>query len=107
VAIAYYVDDDIGMKPTLAGLHRLGIEVDPCDAFGMRGAEDGQHLAFAHAIGRTLVTANRRDFARIHGEWMASGETHSGIILADQRTSIGIRFGVSRGSTRNAQPTSS
>jgi hypothetical protein len=47
------------------------------------------HLAFAHSIGRVLVTANRRDFDRIHREWMASGNPHSGIVLVEQRTSIG------------------
>lgn len=89
MAVAFYVDDDIGMKPTIVGLRRLGIEIDHCDAFGMRGAGDEAHLAFAHSIRRVLISANRRDFARLHRDWIDANQSHSGIVLVEQRTSIG------------------
>jgi hypothetical protein len=85
------------MKPTIAGLRRLGIEIEPCDAFGMRGAADEAHLEFATGIGRVLVSANMRDFDRLHRKWMAAERAHAGIVLVRQRTAIGDQIrGLSR-----------
>ena len=56
----------------------------------MTGRTDEQHLAFAADHSMVLFSANVRDFARIHLEWLASGRHHSGIALCPSHTwSIG------------------
>jgi hypothetical protein len=50
---------------------------------------DEVHLQFATKSGRVLYTFNQADFPRIHGEWLAAGHSHAGIVVAQQRHSIG------------------
>ena len=88
MAIRYYMDDDIAMKPNIAGLRRLEVVVERYDA-GLRGALDTVHLAFAADASMTLVTANHGDFMRLHGEWSSAGRRHGGIVIVDQAISIG------------------
>ncbi len=45
----------------------------------MSEADDVQHLEYATAQGRTLITADK-DFIRIHAEWQAANKHHAGII---------------------------
>lgn len=60
----------------------------------MRGESDGAHLEFAAAHELMLVSCNRRDFQRLHLEWIAAGRTHSGIMIVNQRLSRGERIRV-------------
>lgn len=51
---------------------------------------DEEHLKLAAEQGRVLYTFNVGDFYRIHQEYLASGKSHAGIILArQQRYSVG------------------
>jgi hypothetical protein len=83
------MDDDIAMKPTIAGLRRLEVVVERSDDSGLRGALDTVHPAFAADASMTLVTANHGDFMRLHGEWSSAGRRHGGIVIVDQAISIG------------------
>jgi hypothetical protein len=49
-------------------------------------ATDEQQLSRASSLGRPIVTANLKDFARMNDEWSRFGRTHSGIIIWFQRT---------------------
>ena len=52
--------------------------------------EDRAHLMFAAAQSRVLYTFNARDFYRLHTQFVAEGESHSGLILVrQQQFSIG------------------
>ncbi len=53
-----------------------------------RRTDDELLLAAATGEGRLLLTDDT-DFLRIHSSWMASGNTHSGIILWPQDRPIG------------------
>ena len=52
--------------------------------------EDREHLEYATAHGRVLLTFNRGDFARLHAEFAARGDIHGGIVVVvQQRHGIG------------------
>jgi hypothetical protein len=50
---------------------------------GMIGSDDIHQLIFASENKRSLVSYNKRDFARLHYQWMSKQKTHQGIILSD------------------------
>jgi hypothetical protein len=52
---------------------------------GRRGSTDHGQLTWAALEGRTLVTFNVSDFARLHREWMTFGRHHAGIVVSSQR----------------------
>lgn len=47
---------------------------------------DDQILAYATAEGRTLVTANIKDFVPLDGRYRAAGQNHAGLILVSTKT---------------------
>ena len=57
---------------------------------GMKAHDDASQFALATAQGRAPVSANARDFARLHSEWLERGRSHFGIpIIPQQRYSTG------------------
>jgi len=50
---------------------------------------DSDHLAFAAVEGRVLCSFNVSDFWMLHGEYLADGRLHAGVILMPQQ-----RYGV-------------
>ena len=85
----FYMDDDIAMKPTIAALRTRGVEIAASDAFGMRGRADESHLAFCDLHYESRGDRQPTDFGRLHNRWLTAGRTHAGIVIVDQRTSIG------------------
>jgi len=72
-----YADEDFPLD-VVKELRQLGHDVvttPDANRAGQRIPDDEQ-LSFAQADGRAVVTLNRRDFVRIHGE----RPSHSGII---------------------------
>jgi hypothetical protein len=61
---------------------------------GMARCSDEGQLDFAVRHGRVLYSFNVADFCRIHGEWLAQGKPHAGILLAHQhqRYSVGTQL---------------
>ena len=56
----------------------------------MSARDDESQLILADAQSRILVSANARDFASLHREWLERGRSHSGIlIIPQQRYSTG------------------
>lgn len=47
--------------------------------------EDRAHLMFATSERRVLYTFNIRDFYSLHSQFLAAGESHCGVILAQQQ----------------------
>ena len=86
-----YFDDDVGNNAIMRELRGRGFDVTSSAEVGMRGRPDADHLRFAADAGRVMVSGNRGDFARLHGQWVARGEHHSGIILIEQRMAVGSR----------------
>ena len=61
-----------------------------CETAGMGGASDLAQFEFATAHGYVLYTANVKDFAVLHQQYMSEGRTHAGMIMqARRRLSVG------------------
>lgn len=74
------------MRRSLAvELRRLGLDVSTAYEAGRAGRDDESQLELAAEQGRTLVTSNRADFARLHARWMRAGRSHAGIVHVPQQ----------------------
>jgi hypothetical protein len=80
--IRFYTDEHVG-HAVAAALGRRGVDAVTVVEAGMRTAEDLEHLAWARAEGRVLVTLDA-DFLRLH----ATGEEHAGIVYGPQGTPL-------------------
>ncbi|MEW5989167.1 MAG: DUF5615 family PIN-like protein [Chloroflexota bacterium] len=79
-----YLDEDVSvLLATL--LQARGFDAVTVRDEGMLGYSDPQQLAHAVSIGRCIVTHNRNDFERLHGEYLAAELKHAGIIVAGRR----------------------
>src|ERR1022692_1941995 len=66
-------------------LRARGFDVLTSFDAGMNGQSDDSQLGFAASHGRLLLTANARDFAQLHRDWLNQGRRHSGIMLVPQQ----------------------
>ena len=66
-------------------LRARGFDVLTSFEAGMNAQTDDAQLSFAASQGRLLLTANARDFARLHRDWLCQGRPHSGIMLIPQQ----------------------
>jgi Domain of unknown function (DUF5615) len=90
MTIRLYFDEDTSDTDLLKALQMRGVDAVAAVPSGMGGRLDPDQLRWATGQNRVLYSFNRRDFCRIHSEWMQAGHTHSGIILAvQQRYSVG------------------
>lgn len=74
-----YADEDFAF-PVVKELRLLGHDVLTVQEDGRAGAADFQVLARAHALGRAVLTHNRRHYERLDRQ----GHDHSGIIAVKQ-----------------------
>jgi hypothetical protein len=74
-----YADEDFAF-PIVAILRQLGHDILTAQEDGRRRTPDSVILARAHALGRAVLTHNRRHYERLH--WQ--GANHSGILSAKQ-----------------------
>ena len=72
-----YADEDFPF-PVVEELRRLGHDVTTAQEDGRTSWPDPDILARATALGRAVLTYNRRHFERIHRQ----GVSHSGILSA-------------------------
>jgi hypothetical protein len=89
-SIVVYHDEDRLDSGLVAAFRRNGIDLVTAFESGMAGRTDEEHLVFAAGRSMVLYSANVRDFARLHFEWIDSGRTHAGIVLCpSHKWSIG------------------
>ena len=74
--------DSIARQLRSQGHDALSVVADTA----MTALPDDQILAYATAEGRTLVTANVKDFVPLDGRYRASGQSHAGLILVSTKT---------------------
>src|SRR5438477_12037936 len=74
-----YADEDFSL-PVVVEMRRLGHDVLTVQEDGRTSAPDPDVLARAHALGRAVLTYNRKHFERLHRQ----GAAHSGILSASQ-----------------------
>lgn len=89
MSLTFYFDDNMGSRAVVAALVTAGIPVVTADSSGNRSKSDADHLAFAAERGLTLVSADRGDFSALHWQWISSGMSHSGIVIAPDRMPVG------------------
>jgi hypothetical protein len=70
-----YADEDFAY-PVVVILRGSGHDVVTAQEDGRAGINDADVLARAHALGRIVLTFNRRHFERLHRQ----GHAHSGIV---------------------------
>jgi hypothetical protein len=74
-----YADEDFPL-PAVEELRRLGHDVLTAQEDGRQATPDPDVLARAHALGRAMLTHNRRHYELLHRQ----GTPHSGILSATQ-----------------------
>jgi predicted nuclease of predicted toxin-antitoxin system len=74
-----YADEDFPL-PAVEVLRQLGHDVVTAQEDGRTATPDPDVLARAHALGRAILTHNRRHYERLHRQ----GADHSGILSATQ-----------------------
>jgi hypothetical protein len=72
-----YADEDFSF-PVVEELRRMGHDVLTAQEGGRTSTPDPDILDRAHALGRAVLTYNRRHFERLHRQ----GAAHSGILSA-------------------------
>lgn len=86
-------DEDLIHHDLLVALKIHRVDVLTVADVGRLGDDDESILRCAADHGRLLVSANIRDFHRIHTEWVRSGKSHWGILVIPQRHfSVGERL---------------
>ena len=80
-----YLDEHIQFA-LMEALKARGVDALTTQEAGNVGLADTNQLIFAAQSGRILFSYNKRDFAKLHYEWMVHKRSHHGIILSDQLT---------------------
>ncbi|MFN0093936.1 MAG: DUF5615 family PIN-like protein [Dehalococcoidia bacterium] len=83
--IALYLDEDIQSRAIAGALATLGFDILTTADAGRNGEADHSQLEFAALLGRAILTANVKDFARLHTATVRAGRTHAGILLVTHR----------------------
>jgi hypothetical protein len=85
LGVKVYLDENINLHLASA-LNQRGYDATHALIEGNRKVADQQHLRFATAQGRAVVTHNFADYARLHVEFAQRNERHEGIILIPDRS---------------------
>ncbi len=80
-----YLDEDIMRGSLVQALRSQGIELVTALEADMVKEVDEAHLRYATSQGLALYSFNIKDYAVLHADWLAQGQEHAGLILADQR----------------------
>jgi hypothetical protein len=83
--VKFYFDEDSAQHRLIAALRSRAIDVVTSLEAGMNARDDESHLTLAASQGRILVSANVRDFASLHREWLEQNRSHSGILIVPQQ----------------------
>ena len=81
--IRIYTDEDVGIVVAKA-LKLRGFHASTTVDHNKLGNPDLDQLRYAGSIKAVTLTHNVQDYPRIHGEFIAQGESHAGIIVAKQ-----------------------
>ena len=91
MAFALFFDEDLMVHSVIVALRRNGVDCMTVAEADRRGMSDESHLEFAATTHRTVVTANRGDFARLHSQYLRASRDHAGIVvLTDKDTPVGV-----------------
>jgi predicted nuclease of predicted toxin-antitoxin system len=87
LSLLIYLDHNV--DPLLArDARRAGYDAIAAVEVGNAGLKDDEHLAWATAHGRCLLTHDYDDFPLLARDWFHAGRDHAGIILCRQPPDI-------------------
>ena len=90
MTVRIYLDEDSSDTDLLKAPRLRAVDVVSTAEAGMLEQSDEEQLVWAVESHRVVYSSNRRDFYKIHSDWMRGGRNHFGIILGhQQRYSIG------------------
>jgi hypothetical protein len=76
-----YCDENVQDRVLLQLLRRSEVNCLTSNEADKGAASDQEQLAFATRSSRTILTFDRVDYQRLHGDWMRAGRSHQGIII--------------------------
>ena len=82
--IRLYLDEDTISRVLIGALRSRSIDVLTAREADLVQIPDEHHLEYATSLNRTVFTFNVRDFARLHTEYLSTGQHHAGIIVSAQ-----------------------
>ena len=83
--LSLYLDENTRSFGLYTALQNKGVDVTTVLEAGLMGRSDEEQLEWATTQGRAVCSFNRRDFFRLHTEYLTQGRTHAGIILSQQQ----------------------
>jgi Domain of unknown function (DUF5615) len=88
--IHLYLDEDTVEKSLIAAFRSADLDVVTVTDVNRQSYSDEEQLIWATEQGRVIYSYNRRDFCRLHSEFLRVERNHAGIILLQQqRYSVG------------------
>ena len=88
--IRLYIDEDSFDKSLVAAFRSADFDVTTVADANKQSYSDEDQLAWAAEQERVIYSYNRRDFCRLHNEFLSAERNHAGIIvLRQQRYSVG------------------
>jgi predicted nuclease of predicted toxin-antitoxin system len=81
VAFPVYLDENAQASVLVQLLREAAVDCQTANEARLNGADDSDVLAHATSNGRTVITHDREDFQRLHGQWMGTGRDHTGIVV--------------------------
>ena len=87
--IRLYIDEDSFGKSLVAAFRNADLDVITVADINKQSCSDEDQLVWAAEQGRAIYSYNRRDFCRLHSEFLSTQRNHAGIIvLRQQRYSV-------------------
>lgn len=88
--IRFYIDEDSVEKSLIAAFRKAGLDVVTVTDVNRQSYSDEDQLIWATEQERVIYSYNRRDFCRLHSEFLGVERNHAGIVLLQQqRYSVG------------------
>jgi hypothetical protein len=82
-----YADEDIDAR-VVGALRKRGFDIVTASEAGLLGRSDDEHMGYAAASGRVVLTCNRRHFRRLHVQLRRAGQLHPGVALLPKSPSV-------------------
>lgn len=90
LSLSLYFDHNFDERIGLA-VRRASYDIVIAREVDNERLSDEEHLRWATAHGRTIVTYDRGDFRKLNTEWAERGDVHAGIIIVLAPPRLGFR----------------
>jgi Domain of unknown function (DUF5615) len=87
--VRLYIDEDAMDRRLVDALRGRGVDLTTAGETATTGFSDEAQLILATAQGRVFYTFNVGDFCQLHGQFLAEGRDHAGIVVSLQDYAIG------------------